>query len=292
MERSRTATDTLLQDQVRDLRSETARLASALRRPKTRGQWGEYQLRQVLEIAGMTEHLDFVTEHTLEGEQGRQRPDVQVRLPGGRSIFIDAKTPLDAYLDAVDAEGEDSRRTALARHASHFAGHVDALSSKEYWNLLPDTPDFVVMFVPSEALFDAAARVRPDLFDFAFERKVLIATPTTLVAVLKAIAYGWQQEALAQNTREVAELGKQLYERLAVFGMHMNKLGDRLRTTIDQFNQTSGSLERRLLPAARRMKDLGAISKADSIESSGTLELFPRELQSDELRTGEAGTDE
>ena len=266
------------------LRSETSKLVQALRQPKTRGRWGEYQLQNVLEMAGMTEHVDFVSEESIQGEEGKLRPDVIIRLPGGKSAIIDAKTPLDGYLEAFEAgDDETVREAALKRHVGHVRQHVTSLASKEYWNALPGSPDFVVMFVPGEALFDAAARMDPSIVEHAIRRRVLIATPTTLIALLKAIAFGWQQERLNQNAQKVADQARELYSRICVFGGHMGDLGNSLRQAVDRFNKSVGSLERRVLPCARRFESLGAAPDGASIAQTERVELELRSLQSNEL---------
>ncbi len=265
------------------LRSETSRLVQALRRPQTRGRWGEYQLRNVLEMAGMTEHVDFVEQPTITGEDGRLRPDVIVRLPGGKSIIIDAKTPLDAYLNAVEADNEESRKQLVADHARQVRDHVRALASREYWKALPETPDFVVMFVPGEAIFAAAIESDPGLFESAARDRVLISTPTTLIALVKAIAYGWQQESLAENAQAVAANARELYGRIGKFGEHMGEVGRALRRAVDRYNQGVGSLEGRVLPAARKFESLNVFSAGSSIPPLEPVEHDVRELQAEEL---------
>ena len=265
------------------LRTETSRLVQALRQPKTRGRWGEYQLQNVLEMAGMTEHVDFVTEQSVQSDAGLLRPDVTVRLPGGKSAIIDAKTPLKAYLSAFEADDDEARQRGLLEHARHVREHVRTLASKAYWNALPDTPDFVVMFVPGEAFYDAAARVDLDLVDYAITRRVLIATPTTLIALLKAIAFGWQQERLAENAQAVKEHAHEFYKRIRVFGEHMDNLGKSLRKAVDRYNRGVGSLEARVLPAARKFEQLGAAPSGPRIPDLGPIDLNPRGLQAKEL---------
>ena len=272
-----------LADGQTNLRSETGRLVQALRQPKTRGRWGEYQLQNVLEMAGMTEHVDFVKEKTIEGEDGRLRPDVIVRLPGGKSVIVDAKTSLDAYLTAVETDDEDTRERFMADHARQVKDRVRTLASRDYWKALPETPDFVVMFIPGEAFYAAAIEKDPDLFETAVRQRVLICTPTTFVALVKAIAYGWQQEKLAENAREVKRLGLDLYNRIKVFGGHMGDLGRSLRQAVDRYNQGIGSLEGRLLPAARRFETLGVVSAGSSIPALEPVELEAREVQAEEL---------
>ena len=273
------------------LRSETSRLVQALRRPQTRGRWGEYQLRNVLDMAGMTEHVDFVEQPTIAGEEGRLRPDVIIRLPGGKSIIVDAKTPLDAYLNAVEAADEEVRAARIADHARQVRDHVRALASREYWKALPETPDFVVMFVPGEAIFAAAIESDPNLFESAARDRVLISTPTTLIALVKAIAYGWQQESLAENAQAVAANARELYGRIGKFGEHMGDVGRALRRAVERYNQGVGSLESRVLPAARKFESLNVLSAGSSIPTLEPVEHDVRELQAEELieaRTEEA----
>ena len=273
------------------LRSETSRLVQALRRPQTRGRWGEYQLKNVLEMAGMTEHVDFVEQSTIEGDEGRLRPDVIIRVPGGKSIIVDAKTPLDAYLNAVEAPDEGARERFIADHARQVRDHVRALSSRDYWKALPETPEFVVMFVPGESFFAAAVESDPALFESAARQRVLISTPTTLIALVKTIAYGWQQEKLAENAQAVANQGRDLYERIKTFGGHMGDLGRALQQTVERYNRGVGSLERRVLPAARKFESLGVAPAGSTIPPLEPVELDPREPQAEELierRTEEA----
>ncbi|MEM9048925.1 MAG: DNA recombination protein RmuC [Pseudomonadota bacterium] len=272
----------LAEGQMR-LQGETARLVQALRAPKTRGRWGEFQLRQVLELAGMMEHVDFVAERAIPGSEGALRPDAIVRLPGGKTIVIDAKTPLEAYLNAIEAETAEARASALAAHARQTRQHVRALSAKAYWDALDSTPDFVVMFVPGEAFYGAAIEVDPELFEYAVAAKVLISTPTTLIALVKAIAYGWQQDLLTKNALEVAASARDLYERLRKYGEHMGALGKHLRQSVEKYNAAIGSLEGRVLPAARRFETLGVIAQGDEMEALGPLEQDPRGLTAPEL---------
>ena len=298
IEKARTGAYEAIKEQVKslaegqtNLRSETSRLVQALRRPQARGRWGEYQLRNVLDMAGMTEHVDFVEQSTLDGDEGRLRPDVVIRVPGGKSIIVDAKTPLDAYLNAVEAPDEETRERFIADHARQVRNHVRALSSRDYWKALPETPEFVVMFVPGESFFAAAIESDPALFESAARQRVLISTPTTLIALVKTIAYGWQQEKLAENAQAVAAQGRDLYERIGTFGRHLSALGKSLRQTVDHYNKGVGSLESRVLPAARRFEELGVAPAASSIPPLEPVELDPREAQAEELierRTEEA----
>ena len=269
----------LAEGQVR-LHTETGRLVQALRQPGTRGRWGEYQLRNVLEMAGMTKHVDFVEQQTQHGGDGTLRPDVILHLPGGKSIVIDAKAPLDAYLNAVEAEDEVKRAEHLRAHVQHLRGHMRALASKEYWQALTtETPDFVVMFIPGEVFVSVAMERDPGLFEDAVANRVLISTPTTLIALVKAVAYGWQQERLAENARDIAEAGRELYDRVTTFGSHMERVGRSLRQTVENFNRSVGSLESRVLPSARRLEALGAAPDGEELAAPPSVETEPRGLQ-------------
>lgn len=290
IEKSREGAYRAITEQVKNLaegqtglRSETSRLVQALRQPKTRGRWGEYQLRNVLEMAGMTEHVDFIEEQTFEGEDGRLRPDVIVKLPGGKSIIVDAKTPLEGYLAAVDADDEETRSRNLGEHVRHVRQHIRSLASKKYWDALPVTPDFVVMFVPGEAFFAAAIESDPNLFEQAVRDRVLISTPTTFIALIKAIAYGWQQHSLAENTQAVAGLARDLYDRIRMFGGHMEDIGKSLRQAVERYNRGVGTLERRILPTARKFEAMGVSTSGTSISTIEPIELEARSLQASEL---------
>ncbi len=283
-EKERAGDHKSISEQVKQLQSETGRLVQALRQPQTRGRWGEHQLRNVLEMAGMTKHVDFVEQDTVrDRDGGAQRPDVVVRLPGGKSIVIDAKTPLQAYLDAVEAEDEEARATHIQAHVRHVRNHVRMLSSKEYWNALPGAPDFVVMFIPGESFFAAALENDPRLFDEAVAMKVLISTPTSLIALVKAIAYGWQQERIAENAQAISASGRELYERIRVFGEHMADVGKSLRQAVERYNKGVGSLENRVLPSARRFEQLGAAPAGSALPAPEPIDAEPRNLQSAEL---------
>jgi DNA recombination protein RmuC len=265
------------------LRQETAKLASALRAPNVRGRWGEVQLKRVCELAGMLEHCDFVTQETVAGEDGRLRPDLVVRLVGGKRIVVDAKTPLDAYLEAVGAPDDDTRRRWLQQHARAVRQHVEALSRKSYWEQFDDAPELVVLFLPGESFFSAALEHDPSLIEQAVDQRVILATPTTLIALLKALAYGWRQEALAANAREISALGRELYERLGTLGEHFVRLGDQLGKTVRTYNQAVGSLETRVLVSARRFRELGAALPEQEIAVVEPLGEAPREVRADEL---------
>ena len=265
------------------LRSETGRLVQALRRPQGAGRWGEHQLRNVLEMAGMMEHVDFDEQANLPGENGALRPDVVIHLPGGKSIVVDAKTPLQAYLDAVEAKTEEERATHLDALARHVRSHVRQLADKRYWDRLSEGTDFVVMFIPGDAFVAAAFERDPALFEEAVRNRVLIATPITLIALVKVVAYGWQQEKLAENARAVAETGRELYERVKRFGGRMEDIGKSLRQAVERYNRGVGTLERQVLPSARKLEGLGVVSASDTIAPLEQLETEPRSLQAPEL---------
>ncbi len=238
------------------LREQTTALVSALRRPEARGRWGELQLRRVAELAGMAAHVDFDEQVILDGGQ---RPDMVVRLAGGKNVVVDSKVSLAAYLEAASAGDEAVREARMAAHARHLKTHVDQLASKAYWSLLPETPEFVVMFVPGEAFLAPALEYDPTLLEYALSRRVHIATPTTLVSMLRTVQYAWQQQALSENARAVFELGRELYDRLSGLGRHMDKLGRSLTSAVASYNATVGSLETRVLVSARKLSSLGIV---------------------------------
>jgi DNA recombination protein RmuC len=244
------------------LQQETRNLVSALRRPQVRGQWGELTLRRVAELAGMVEYCDFDEQETVTGEDSRSRPDMIIRLPDRGTIVVDVKTPLDAYLDAVEAKDEDARRTALQRHARHVMDRVRELSAKAYWAQFPTSPEFVILFIPGDQVLGAALDENPKLMEDALRNKVILATPTSLIALLKAIAYGWREVSLAENAEHVRRLAEELYERLLPFSDHLAKLGRALEGSVRAFNDAVGSMERKILPSARRMAELGIRTKA------------------------------
>ncbi|HVM27563.1 MAG TPA: DNA recombination protein RmuC [Mycobacteriales bacterium] len=268
VERARTSAE--LREQVSTVRltseslgRETAALVDALRKPQARGRWGEVQLRRVVEHAGMTERCDFDEQVSVVGADGRAlRPDLVVRLAGGRCVVVDAKVTLAAYLEAVESGDERVREERLDAHARHLRAHVDRLADKAYWSQLGDTPEFVVLFVPGEAFLAPALERDPALLEHAFSRRVHLATPTTLISMLRTVAYAWQQQALTENARAVFETGKELHARLATLGGHVDKLGRTLGTAVADYNRTVGSLERTVLPASRRMADLGVVEQA------------------------------
>ncbi len=239
------------------LSAETRNLVSALRRPEVRGQWGEITLRRLVELAGMVEHCDFVTQSHQPTETGAVRPDMIIRLPEERDLVVDVKTPLDAYLEATEAPNEAERRTALERHATIVAGRIRELAGKAYWSQFERSPEFVILFIPGDQFLSAALAERPALLDDALRQNIILATPTSLVALLKAIAYGWQQTALAHNATEIRTSALQLYERLTTFASHLGNVGKSLGDSVRAFNASVGSLERMVLPSARRFTDLG-----------------------------------
>ena len=266
------------------LTGETRKLVQALRAPKTRGRWGEMQLRQVFELAGMSEHVDFDVEVTLRTDDGLRRPDAVVRMPGARSLIVDAKTPLDAYLDALEAETPEARDAAMQRHAGQVREHVRMLSSKRYHDLLGGTPDFVVMFIPGETFLSAAAEADPDLMGRAMEARVVIATPSTLIALLRTIAFGWQQEALAENAVMIHREARELYDRLGVFAGHLEKVGAALSRSVENYNKAMGSLEARVLPSARKLEAMQVVqSPAEALQGAPRVEAVPRSLTAPEL---------
>jgi DNA recombination protein RmuC len=245
------------------LTSKTERLADALSRPAVRGRWGEIQLRNVVEIAGMANHCDFLEQTGVASADGRLRPDMKINLPAGRTIVVDSKVPLQAYLEALDMTDNEQRAARLSDHARQVRAHIDQLSSKAYWELFDSAPEFVVLFLPGEMLFSAALQFDPTLIEEGAKRKVILATPTTLIALLKAVAYGWRHEQIAQNARRISELGQELHERLATMAEHMASLGNTLNQSVAQYNRAVGSLEQRVMSAARRFKELGAESKKE-----------------------------
>jgi DNA recombination protein RmuC len=257
---------------------------TALRAPATRGRWGEMQLRRVVEMAGMVEHCDFEEQVSVAGDDGPLRPDLVVRLPGAKQVVVDAKVPLQAFLDANDATDEVSRKAHLVSHARQLRTHVDALSKKAYWRQFDDSPDFVVAFVPGDPLLAAALEHDAALLEHAVASHVLLATPTTLIALLRSVAYGWQQEALAENARDVQRMGRDLYKRIATFGEHLARTGKGLNTAVDAYNKAVGSLERQVLPQARRFQELGLVGGAEKeIGALEPVEAVTRRLEAPEL---------
>ncbi|HEY6213452.1 MAG TPA: DNA recombination protein RmuC [Vicinamibacterales bacterium] len=270
----------------RNLRDETRRLTDALKRPGVRGRWGELQLKRVVELAGMIEHCHFTEQETIQSEQGRIRPDVIVQLPGGKQIVVDAKVPLDAYLRALEAPDEESRQKLLADHARQVRAHITQLGAKSYFEKVPVSPDFVVMFLPGEMFFSAALEQDATLIEFGVDKRVIPASPTTLIALLRAVAYGWQQEAMEENARKISELGKNLYESIRSLGGHVGALGGKLKAALDAYNDTVGSLEGNVLLRARKFKELHAANGGEEIKPIEPIDRVPRMLQAPELTGG------
>ncbi|HTP24671.1 MAG TPA: DNA recombination protein RmuC [Anaeromyxobacteraceae bacterium] len=290
LERARVGAYAELREQVRalseaqaQLRREATHLAQALRAPTVRGRWGELQLRRVVEMAGMVDRCDFVEQATIDVEGERLRPDLVVKLPGGKQIAIDAKAPLAAYLEAVEAPTEEIRRARLRDHARCVREHVLALSRKAYWEGLAPAPEFVVLFLPGESFFSAALEEDPALIEAGAAKNVVLATPTTLIALLRTVAHGWQQQAIAENARAVCALGRELHERLGTLGTHFAKLGRELASAVDAYNRAIGALESRVLVSARRFRELGAAKQGVDLEPLEPLQKVPGVAQSPDL---------
>jgi len=289
VDRERATSHAVLGEQLRSLmhaqvalQSETGRLARALRSPNVRGQWGELQLRRVLEAAGMLEGSHFEIKETVHGEEGRLTPDVIVRLPGGRNVVVDAKAPLTAYLDAVECDDDSQREVKLRDHARQLKDHIVRLGNKAYWAHFQPAPDIVVMFVPGEALLSAALQQDTSLLEFSMNRGVMLASPLTLMALLRAIAYGWQQEKIARSALEISELGRQLYDRIARLAEHFEGVGKSLAKAVTSYNSAVGTLETRVLVTARRLKDKGVMT-AEDLPDLETIDQAPRPLGAPQL---------
>ena len=244
------------------LQRETRNLVTALRRPEVRGRWGELTLRRLVELAGMSSHCDFTEQLQVFSDDGALRPDLVVHMPDSRDLVVDVKTPLDAYLEALEATTEEARQIELRRHAQHVETRVRQLASKSYWSQFAHSPEFAVLFLPGDQFLGAALAERPDLLDTALQQNVIIATPSTLIALLKTVAYGWRQAAVAENAAVIRDLGQELYRRLGSFTGHLGRTGQRLGAAVDAYNAAVGSLERQVLPQARRFHDLGVTSEA------------------------------
>lgn len=272
-----------LAETQKELRSETGNLVSALRdRPNVRGRWGEIQLRRVVEMAGMLEHCDFETQAHVATEDGRLRPDLVVKLPGGGSVVVDAKVAGQAYLESLESKDDEARVLKLRDHARQVRDHVTKLGAKSYWAQFDRAPDFVVLFLPGETFLSAALEQDPALLEDGFGNRVLIATPTTLIGLLRTVAYGWRQETIAESAREVNELGRELYKRLATLTAHFSKVGDRLQSAVKAYNESVGSFERSVLPGARKLKDHG-ISSSSELAELNEIELTVRTVKTPEL---------
>jgi DNA recombination protein RmuC len=288
VEHTRTEAYAELREQVRSmsqtseqLRAETGQLVAALRAPHVRGRWGEMQLRRVVEAAGMVEHCDFEEQASTRTDDGVLRPDLVVRMAGGKNVVVDAKVPFAGWLEAMESRDERQRAARLKAHVRHVKNHLDGLAAKRYWERLDPTPEFVVMFVPAEVFLNSALEEEPALLEYAFERNVVIATPQTLVALLRTVAYTWRQEALARNAQEVLRLGQDLYGRLATLGGNVGKLGNALNSAVQKFNATVGSLEGRVLVTARRFAELNVVD--DVLATPAQVEIVARQVQAPEL---------
>lgn len=293
-DRDRVASAASLQEHLRSmavtqqqLTGETRQLVRALRAPQGRGQWGELQLRRVVELAGMQEHCDFAEQVTVGSDGVRLRPDLVVHLPGGKVVVVDAKAPLAAYLDALDAADEPARDALLDHHARQVRDHVTALSRKDYASQFAEAPDFVVLFLPGEAFFSAACLRDPGLIEYAISRGVIPASPTTLITVLKAVSHGWQQERVARNTALIRDEAVALHDRMRTVGEHLDRVRRGLEQAVTAYNNAIGSLETRVLPTARRLRDLGA-GQGAAIDALEPVEASPRRAMSEELAIGES----
>jgi DNA recombination protein RmuC len=289
LEKARAGAYAALHEQVRSLvdgqsqlRTETSRLVTALRSPSARGRWGEVQLRRVVEMAGMLEHCDFNSQATLFGEDGRLRPDLLVHLPAGKTVVVDAKTPLDGYLQAIEAADEATRKLRLADHARQVRAHMQSLGRKSYWEQFDQAPEFAVLFLPGECFFSAALESDPELIEFGVAQNIILATPTTLIALLRAVAYGWRQEKLAQNAAEISALGKELYKRLSDMTAHWSKVGAGLERAVESYNSAVGSFENRVMVSARRFADLKTAPMGVEIPQLELVEKSVRSLQGEE----------
>ena len=290
IEKSRIDAYATLTEQVRamavaqgDLRLETGNLVKALRAPQTRGRWGELQLKRVVEMAGMLDHCDFFEQASTNTEDGRLRPDLIVRLPGGKNIVVDAKAPLAAYLEALEASDEDEKKRKLADHARQVRDHLKKLGQKAYWEQFQPSPDFVVLFLPGEMFYSAALEADPSLIEAGVDARVILATPTTLIALLRAVAYGWTQQALTENAERISLLGRELYERIATVTEHWGRVGKNLGEAVGAYNKSVASMESRVLVSARKFRDLKVAGEDKEIAGLNPVEALPREVQAPEL---------
>lgn len=294
MDSQRVQSATSLAEQIKylastnqQLQKETGNLVTALRNPAVRGRWGEVTLHRVVELAGMSDHCDYSEQVHVANEDGALRPDMVVHLPGGRDIVVDAKVSLEAYLRAISAGDETQRQSCLDQHAQQLRTHMQKLAGKSYWDQFEHTPDLVVMFIPGESFFAAAVDIDRSLLEDGMERQVVLATPTTLITLLRAVAYGWRQEKMAQNAQEICDLAKELYDRVKVFRSHLVKVGTALNSSVRAFNDSVGSLESRILPSVRKFQELG-VAGGEAIETVEPLELTPRKLIDEAPPTAQA----
>ena len=289
MEKDRKGAYDVLRNQVGQLRDTAQGLSEALRSPQMRGQWGEQQLRNILELSGLSERIDFVEQDTIDLEQGRGRPDAVVHIPGGLEVVIDAKTPLSSYLDAHHADDEQRQSELLNSHANTLMGHAKTLGDRDYASAVDGSPDFVVMFVPAEPILDAAMDVKPTLWEEAWQKhRVLIATPGLLLAFLRTVAVAWQQQDLQENAQKIADGAADLYDSLRVYAGHVDGVGKGLSRAVDAYNRSIGSLEGRVLPRARKFEDWGVVPGSKQIESATSVEAIARPVAAPELVEAEA----
>jgi DNA recombination protein RmuC len=290
IEKSRIDAYATLTEQVRAmadaqgaLRLETGNLVKALRAPQTRGRWGELQLKRVVEMAGMLDHCDFFEQESTNTEDGRLRPDMVIKLPGGKNIVVDAKAPLAAYLEALEAPDEDEKKRKLADHARQVRDHLKKLGQKSYWEQFQPSPDFVVLFLPGEMFYSAALEADPSLIEAGVDARVILATPTTLIALLRAVAYGWTQQALTENAERIRQLGRELYDRIATVTEHWGRVGKNLGEAVGAYNKSVASMETRVLVSARKFRELKVASEDKEIADLNPVEALPREVQAPEL---------
>lgn len=282
--------ETLSQTQLQ-LHDQTRNLVQALRRPEVRGQWGEITLRRLVELAGMVDRCDFFEQESVETENGRIRPDMIIRMPTGREIVVDVKTPLDAYLSAVESKTEDERKSFMEQHVRNVRDRIKELSTKGYWEQFSKSPDFAVLFIPGEQFLSSALDLDRELLEFALSKKIILATPTSMVALMRAIAFGWRQEQLTENAELIRSAGEELYKRLATFSEHLGKVGRSLDNSVSNYNKAVGSFDAKLIPGARKLVDLG-ISSGKEMEVPEQIEKAAREIASSEFVASDRMIDE